>query len=94
MATIAKKILICYDVIAHPQNYYFNFDPYVNGWTATYINGPLPSGITAITNEDNGSTIGLAIDDNLTTGTQTINLVVDEPMPPLEQPTAEGTQTL
>ena len=76
MATLAKSILICYDYIPSTQDYYFNFDPYVNGWTATYINGPLPSGITAITNPNNGSTIGLSVDDNLGNGTVTINLVV------------------
>jgi len=78
MATIAKKILICYDVIAHPQNYYFDFSPYVNGWTATTINS-LPTGVTAINNDVTGYTIGLAIDDNLTNGTHTVNLVVFNP---------------
>jgi len=79
MATVAKNIIVCYDVISHPLNYYFNFDPYVVGWTATYINGPLPTGITAIDNEITGYTLGLSIDDNLTTGTFTVNLVVFNP---------------
>lgn len=76
MAYTIKKILICYDVITHHNDYYLNFDPYVLGWTATYLNGPLPTGITAITNENNGSLIGFSIYDTLGNGTFNIDLVV------------------